>query len=62
MYKKCTESSECNARKRKLKDGTIPELQRDICRKSYDMKLVHYKKLDEFQLDDGLYNYKNAYR
>ena len=33
------------ASKRKLKDGTTPELRRDIGRKSY---CVHCKKLDEF--------------
>ena len=34
-------------RKLNLKDGTIPKLQRDICRKSYCAKLVLWKKLDE---------------
>ena len=33
------------ASKRNLKDGTTPELRRDIGRKSY---CVHCKKLDEF--------------
>ena len=36
------------ASKRKLKDGTTPELRRNIGRKSYCAKLVHCKKLDEF--------------
>ena len=38
------------ASKQKLKDGTTPELRRNIYigRKSYCAKLVHCKKLDEF--------------
>ena len=36
------------ASKRKVKNGTTPELQRNIGRKSYCATLVHCKRLDEF--------------